>query len=207
MAEKTPFTETRIYPIIFMMIVTIVFVGLLAFFYHSSKERIENNEKLAFQKKILTLFSLPVDNPAESFTKYIKTETKHELTYYKAEKDGSMLGYAFVINGPGLWGSIKAVAAFTSDLKKIIRFDILNQNETPGLGGRITEDTFKNQFTSKELVKNNKIIDFKLIAEEETPKEDEICQITGATFSSQSVTKLIYKEMKQISKKLGFSYE
>ncbi len=190
-----------------MMIVTIVFVGLLAFFYHSSKERIESNEQLAFQKKILALFSLSAKNPSEAFGKYIKTETKDDLTFYKAEKDGAMLGYAFVINGPGLWGSINAVAAFTTDLKQIIKFDILNQNETPGLGGRITEDQFKDQFNNKVLVKDNKLIDFKLIAEEETPKANEICQITGATFSSQSVTKLIYKEMIQISKKMGFSYD
>lgn len=207
MAEKTPFTETRIYPIIFMMILTIVFVGILAFFYHSTKERIEINNKLAFQKKVLMLFDLPTEEIEKSFDEFITRKTKDNLNYFEAKKENQILGNAFQIAGPGLWGTITAIVAVTPDLSTIIRFDILDQNETPGLGGRITESFFKDQFKNKPLVRNNKILNYSLIAEGGQPQEEEICQITGATMSSQSVTKMIKKELSDISKSLGLAYD
>jgi len=63
--------------------------------------------------------------------------------YTKAGKDGTAEAYGFFLNGKGLWGSIEAFVAVSSDLKKMVGIDFTKQVETPGLGARITEQEFK----------------------------------------------------------------
>ena len=62
MAEKKSFSETRVYPIFFMIILTIVFVGVLATFYHSTQDRVQSYKAKNLQTTILTLFDLPTEN-------------------------------------------------------------------------------------------------------------------------------------------------
>ena len=79
----------------------------------------------------------------------------------------------------------------TPGLKRITGLEILEQVETPGLGGRISEDSFLNQFkgisTEPQVnyVKNKK-----------PEKPNEIRAITGATISSRSVVAIINKNIK-----------
>ena len=83
----------------------------------------------------------------------------------------------------------------------------MDQNETPGLGGRITENWFKKQFQNKPLVFDQKFKKYKLVSEDAKPSDFEIVQITGATFSSKAVVNIIYEKVKETSLKLGFDYE
>ena len=116
--------------------------------------------------------------------------------------DSILLGYCFPISGSGLWGTIQALLAVTPDFGKIINLEIIIQNETPGLGGRITENWFKDQFKGKIMIDNNIISNFVLIPENDTSGEIEINQITGATVSSKAVVDMIFKNVKQYNLKL-----
>ena len=89
-----------------------------------------------------------------------------------------------------------------SKRQKIINIEIVDQNETPGLGGRITESWFKDQFKGKILINNNILNSFVLIPENETAKDNEINQITGATASSKALVDMIYKDVKKYNLKL-----
>jgi len=83
--------------------------------------------------------------------------------------------------------------------ERILGIDILESQETPGLGAKIDEDLFKNQFRGKEkfplkLVKLKK------------PQEEEIEAITGATISSRAVVNLVnslVEELKEFIKQNG----
>ena len=59
--------------------------------------------------------------------------------------------YAKQFNGLGLWGKIDAVISFNEDISKIKGFGVISQEETPGLGARIEEDWFKNQFVNQSI--------------------------------------------------------
>jgi len=207
MKEKKSFTESSIYPIIFMIILTIFFVGILATFYHTTKAKVDSHRRTNFQKALVALFDFPTDNPTASFDKYFIQKDKKDIRYYQAVKDSTLLGYAFEISGNGLWGTIKAIISVTPDFSRIVNIEILDQNETPGLGGRITEDWFKKQFQNKPLVFDKKFKKYKLVAEDAKPNDFEIVQITGATFSSKAVVNIIYEKVKETSLKLGFDYE
>ncbi|MBP7564195.1 MAG: FMN-binding protein [Candidatus Cloacimonetes bacterium] len=197
--EKTPFKESRLYPIVFMMIITIIFVGILAVFYHSSKGRVQQYQDNAIKKAILLVFSLPTDHIEKDYELYIRESEVNKMKYYQAVKDSVVIGNAFIIQGKGLWGGITGLIAYTPDYQNILRFSIINQNETPGLGARITEKWFTDQFNSKKIIQNNQISDFMMVAEnKEDLSETEVKQVTGATASSKAVLDMITKESQRI---------
>ena len=116
------------------------------------------------------------------------TEKKvDDFIYYECrDKSGNISGYAFLAQGNGYQGVIKIMVGVTPDISKITGIKVLEQVETPGLGGRIAEKDFQEQFrgiTTEpqiEYVKNQK-----------PSKPNEIQAITGATISSRSVVSII----------------
>ncbi|MDO9577023.1 MAG: FMN-binding protein [Candidatus Cloacimonadales bacterium] len=196
-SEKKLFRETRLYPVVFMLIITIIFIGILATFYQLSLDKVTQYRETQLKKMVLRTFGLPTENIETEFNKFISQQAVEGLSYYEAKSDSVLLGYCFPISGSGLWGTINALLAVTPDFEKIINIEIVDQNETPGLGGRITEKWFKDQFKGKILIDNNIIKSFVLIPENEKGKADEVNQITGATASSKAVVDMIYKNVKK----------
>lgn len=205
--EKKRFSDTRFYPIFFMIIVSVIFVGILATFYELTAPRVKAYQQESNQKIILGLFGLPTQAPQQAFDKFIEEKQQDDIVYYEAIQQNRLLGFAFPIRGKGLWGTIDAVVAVSPDFTKIIAFDVIKQNETPGLGGRITEKKFKNQFQNKDLLQNNELVKYNLVAEDAVEDKYEISQITGATLSSRAVVNMLYNELKDIKESLGVSYE
>ena len=92
--------------------------------------------------------------------------------------------------GSGMWGKIKVLVLFNAEKSQIKAVRILKQNETPGLGSRITEADFYEQFSEMQA---NKV---KLISNPAEPGEFD--GISGATISSKSVEKIINSAIKNI---------
>jgi len=201
-SDKKLFRETRVYPVIFMLIISVLFIGILATFYHLSLDKVTKYRETMMKKMILVGFDLPADNIEFSFSKFIEINEIENLMYYEAKSDSISLGYCFPISGSGLWGTIQALLTVTPDFSEIINIDIVEQNETPGLGGRITEDWFREQFKGKALLINDVPQLFSMIPENEKVISNEICQITGATASSKAVVEMIYKNVLKYSPKL-----
>ncbi len=200
MAKKR-FIETRFYSIFFMVIITAFFISILSAFYLLTEKKVNTLKENTEKKLVLNSFDLPADD-VQNFDKFIKIQNLQNRNYYIAERSGKLIGYCFPINGKGLWGSINALIAVTPDFQRIINLEIVDQNETPGLGGRITEDWFKDQFRKKVLLENGEIVEFQLVSEDENTNKAQINQITGATLSSRSVLKMIEEEYSEILKVL-----
>ncbi|RLC57512.1 MAG: hypothetical protein DRH89_03335 [Candidatus Cloacimonadota bacterium] len=200
--EKKLFRETRTYPVVFMIIITIIFIGILATFYQLSFAKVQKYRETQLKKMVMSVFELPTQNIEIDFAKYITIFETEDLMYYESRTDSILLGYCFPISGSGLWGTIHALLAVTPDFKKVMNIEIVDQNETPGLGGRITENWFKNQFKGKTLINNNVLNNFVLIPENETAKDNEINQITGATASSKALVDMIYQDIEKYNLKL-----
>ncbi len=194
--EKTPFKETKAYSVVFMMLITIFFVGILAFFYHSTQPRVKEYQKIKNETIILSLFDFPLNNVHADYAKYIKEKNQvlngKSVVYYEAVKDTTLVGYAFPISGKGLWGNLEGVVSLSPDLKTIINFTITGQSETPGLGGRITEPGFIGQFKNRNRYNGLELIKLKLTQEDnKTPAPNEIRQLTGATLTTNYVLNLL----------------
>jgi len=107
-------------------------------------------------------------------------------------KNGENMGYAFIAEGSGYQGNIKMIVGVKKDLETLYGIEILESVETPGLGGEIAEDFFKNQF------KGLKTAPFIKCVKSAVTKKNEIQAITGATISSNSVTNILNAKIKRI---------
>ncbi len=67
----------------------------------------------------------------------------------------------------------------------------MKQNETPGLGARITEKWFKEQFRGKSAP-------FTMAAEGTSEKPGELDAITGATKTSQAVLRIVNRSAEAV---------
>ncbi len=227
MKERKTFSDRRFYPVLFMIIITVIFVGILATFYHTTSGRVQSYRMFKLHATILKLFdipengdpfNLPQNEVEELFAKHIAVDSLNVSTdedptyvhyekYYKLVDGTKILGYAFPMVGSGLWGTIEAMISVSPDFTTIRHFEIITQNETPGLGGRIDEKWFKDQFIGKPIVQGNAVVRFQLVPEEETTAPDQVNQITGATASSGAIVKILHDQYLKKTQALGRTYE
>jgi electron transport complex protein RnfG len=107
-----------------------------------------------------------------------------EIIFYRGRKAEHLVGTAFKVVAPdGYSGNIFIMVGVEPD-GQIIGIEILTHAETPGLGSKITEEVFKNQFKGKTL--DN--ADWRV-------KKDggQFDQITGATISPRAVVGAVKK--------------
>ena len=117
---------------------------------------------------------------------------KELFVYYK---DGSLEGIGFITTKLG-YGFNKAadISLFICvgpDLETIKGIEVLDHTETPGLGGRMTEEKFKEQFVGKKLKPK-----LSLVRGRETVGQNEVHAITGASYTSKGIEKIINESMK-----------
>jgi len=103
-------------------------------------------------------------------------------TYFLSKKEGAVNGVAFKSSSEkGYSGLIEIIVGVMPD-GKIKAIGILSQKETPGLGSKIDEAWFKDQYAGKTLDGANWRV--------EKDKGD-FKQISGATISPRAVTAAI----------------
>lgn len=187
-----------IYPIFFMVIVTAVFIVVLATFNYITIDTIKFNNENELRHKILYVFNIIPDNEdpkiiEETFNKRVIEKKFGDITGYALINGSEEVAYAVPVNGPGLWGSITGYIGLNKDYTEIIGIEFVTQSETPGLGGRISEEDYKKQF-------RNLVI-------KETGGEDyiNIDAISGATQTSTAVMKFINDDLREFFKTVEVS--
>ncbi|KPU26515.1 hypothetical protein TR13x_09885 [Caloranaerobacter sp. TR13] len=109
-----------------------------------------------------------------------KVMENNDWIFIGYDENGREVGIAFVAEGGGFQGDIKMMVGLDTKEEKLTGMTILSHLETPGLGARIEEDWFKDQFKGKSIKDN-------FVA-----KQD-IEAITGATISSNAVSNILKK--------------
>lgn len=71
------------------------------------------------------------------------------------QPEGTPKAYVVPIEGYGLWDKIKGFIALENDLQTVRGITFFDHKETPGLGARIEEDWFKQQFHGKKILDAN----------------------------------------------------
>jgi electron transport complex protein RnfG len=162
----------------------------LGFVYVMTKEPIELsllNKKLNAIKQVVPDFT---NNPNEDMFR-LPTGEGDSLDIYPAKKDGEIIGYAVnTYTKTGFAGNIRLMAGFKPD-GTIISISVLEQKETPGLGTKMTEPGFKDQFNNKNP------FEFKLKVKKDGGPVD---AITSATISSRAFCDAIQRAYNTIQK-------
>lgn len=184
------------YPILFMIAVTVVFIALLASINYMLTDTIAFNQESELRQKILYIFDALPENtdPQEIkrvFDERVKEKTINDIEVYVLVENNEETAYAVPINGPGLWGSINAYVGLNKDFTKITGIEFITQSETPGLGGRIAEDSYKNQFRSIDI---QGVTDGNYIISSPQPGSN-VDAIAGATQTSVAVVKMINEDL------------
>ena len=112
--------------------------------------------------------------------------------YYRALKNGAVIGYIIQSYGKGYSSYIDTLIAVDTDFK-VLKINILGHAETPGLGDEIDSNSFKDQFAGKDL-------DHLKVLKTETT--DYIQAISGATISSRAVAEDAVKNGVEFLKKM-----
>jgi len=183
--------KERIFPVLFMFLLTVVFIAAVSGIYLATRATVIGNEQLYLKRAVLSAagFEAPGDPTAQEtlYSNAIR-EVRGEdgnLRYYAVTGDGKEAGYVFPASGPGLWGKIEAVVGFDANLGRLTGVDFTKQNETPGLGARISEDWFRLQFRGKTGP-------FTRVPEgTKSDSPTEFDAITGATITSRAVQQIL----------------
>ncbi|WP_313339848.1 FMN-binding protein [Sedimentibacter sp.] len=184
------------YPILFMIAVTVVFIAMLSSINYMLTDTIAFNRESELRQKILYIFDILPENddPQEikrTFDEKIKQKTINNIEVYALVENNQETAYAVPINGPGLWGSITGYIGLNNDFTKIIGIEFVTQSETPGLGGRISEDIYKNQFRAIDI---EGVTDGNYIISSPQPGSN-VDAIAGATQTSSAVVKMINEDL------------
>ena len=188
----------RAFSVGYMFVLTLIFCSVVSGIQAVNQDRITTNEQIKLKRIILDVLGVevtentPNQQVEQLFHERIKVKEGQERTVYVCfDKDKSTIsGYAFPIFGPGFWGPIYGMVGVDPGLEKMIGIAFYEHSETPGLGGRITEPFFRNQFKGKALsLAGGKYFDFRPPGTAKEPNE--VDAITGATETSRRVEKFL----------------
>ncbi|WKZ31711.1 MAG: RnfABCDGE type electron transport complex subunit G [Thermodesulfobacteriota bacterium] len=131
---------------------------------------------------------------ARDFVKVEKTVGQEKLIVYKGiNENGEPVGLAFKADGNGFSANIGLMVGLDLDYLKLKGIEVLDQLETPGLGDRIRDESFKDQFKGLEVKPRIEYIKFR-----KPEKPNQIQAITGATISSEAVIKNINRAVEKV---------
>ncbi|MBN2259129.1 MAG: FMN-binding protein [Clostridiales bacterium] len=190
-----PKKKQILYPVFFMLLVTVIFTSGLAVINELTIDKINDLEAMKTKKSILYASDLSVpDDQVNTF--YAETIKKIDsidfANVYKATVDNEIKAYIYEFSGPGLWGQIIGYAALSPSLDKIIGIDFLSHSETPGLGGRISEAWYKEQF--RNILLENRTPNYISYA---PANDSNVDAVTGATLTSDAVRKILNETIQE----------
>ena len=125
----------------------------------------------------------------------IRTSTVGGRTVYECVAPGKE-GVGFVAGGMGFWDRIECVVVLSPDLQRILNVQVLDQKETPGLGARIEEPWFTDQFKGLALAWEAPAGSRVLVGANPAPNAaNEVDAITGATQTSMALMRFLNDEL------------
>ncbi len=152
----------RFLPVLYITLVVLITVTLLNFTESITRAQIEARQHERIQALLFELF------PEMS-------DFKFEDDLYTIFDNSTEIGYAFLATGVGYAGDIDVLVGL-EDATTLKGITVVSHQETPGLGDKIAESDFTNQFRGLD-------IDGVALRKD----GGQVDGVTGATISSQAV--------------------
>jgi Na+-transporting NADH:ubiquinone oxidoreductase subunit C len=195
--------DSIIYVVAFTFAVCAIFVLILALANEGTKQLVMANQQFTAQAAVLDALGIQYTDRNQALALYaerVQPVDGATPAAWRASLDG--IDYLAVEHsGAGLWGGITIVLAADPAGNRIRGVQIISQNETPGLGGRIEEPWFLDQFRGERAPDGG--IRIRVGAESsgsgDTDHENGLADgVTGASRTSQSFEGIINAALKRL---------
>lgn len=210
-------TSSNTYTIVYASVMVIIVAFLLAFISSVLKPTQDANVENDTKGQILTSLNIDIKasgfNVADEFknvqdmlwngTELVPYEGKFlssyssaikacELHVFVAQAEGETK-YVLPVTGRGLWGGLWGYIALNADKKTVYGTYFYHESETAGLGARIGERWFQEQFNGKPVFagENTEAVALKVVKAGASKAENEIDGVTGATLTSDGVSAMV----------------
>lgn len=173
------YIKTLLFVLVLAVITSSVLVGVEAL----TADRIASNQDAKIKAAILEAndieYSFTTIN--ETFANEINMIEVDGITFYVNPDTNAI---TFGISGNGVWGPIEGIVTLADDFVTILNVTILQQEETPGLGGVIAERQYLDTFVGKVF---DSVDGFEINKDPLPNDNNEIDSIAGATNTSKRV--------------------
>ncbi len=177
--------------VVTLLVITAISSASLGFMYQLTKEPI-SAAALAKQNFAIKAVLGDYDNDPSTDAYEIESfDGGDKLTCYPGTKGGELNGIAVKTwTMKGFSGLVRLMVGFDK-IGNIISISVLEQKETPGLGTKMVDAEFKDQFNGKNPGTNNLSV-----------KKDggEVDAITAATISSRAFSDAVDRAYKSLEK-------
>lgn len=158
-----------------LFLITAISAALLAFVNGKTAPLIEKNSIAKEQDALKAVMS----EAAEFEETTVDTNTGAlKKVFLAKDADGKSIGVCVITETTGYDVGIQTVTGVDADLK-VTGVEIISMNETPGLGAKAADDSFKSQYKGKSG---------EIGVAKSAPSDAEIQAISGATKTSNGVT-------------------
>ena len=165
-----------------LTVVALAAAALLGGLYTLTKEPIEKQKNEKQQKAILSVL------PQTDGLEIAEPVTSDGIIIYKATKDGAYIGSAVQTEENGFGGKFKVMVGLDSE-GNIVGYEVLEHQETPGLGDHMTE-WFKNADKERQNIIGKSPATTQFIVSKDGGDVD---AITAATISSRAFLSAVQK--------------
>ena len=175
-----------------MVLISVIAAALLGVTYGPTQEQLKKNYDIAQKEALLKIVPEAVDFESVYGNQVINEEGDLEILYYRAlDASGNTVGYAFFRDQVASQGMIQVAGGVDAQFTRITGITIMKHSETPGLGAKIVDIEFTNQF--KDVGMENLML---------TSDGGKIDVITGATISSQAVIDALRGQVDDLKKQV-----
>ncbi|PLX41239.1 MAG: hypothetical protein C0608_06460 [Deltaproteobacteria bacterium] len=200
--------KSPLYSILFIALLAVFFGGAVSGVEQYTREKVEQGRVAAQRSRVLEALGIKApESPqalAELWGARVSEKSGPSGEYYSAsDVEGALKGYAFPFTAPGFWGPVRGVVAVAPDGNTLLGLSIISHQETPGLGGRISEKWFTEQFRGKRI-DSSKSAPLSFVYREPVAA-NEVEAVTGATQTSSRFAGFINPFLADLSKRGVFA--
>lgn len=136
------------------------------------------------------------DGPNVAFDVDMKKNVKladRQLPVMKCQLDDGSVKYVLPVYGAGLWGPIWGYVAVDEDGVTIFGANFSHEGETPGLGARIADQDFQQEFVGKHLFVDGQYKGVVVLkkGQKSVNGAEQVDALTGATITSRGVSDML----------------
>ena len=188
-------TNGNVYTFVYATVMVVIVAFLLAFVASALKPMQDANVARDTKNQILTslnITGLKGDAIDQKYAEVITSELQEQGgKVFVASVDGAVK-YVLPVKGRGLWGGLWGYISIDEDKQHVYGTYFDHESETAGLGARIKEHWFQEQFNGKPIFTDNpQQVALTVVKQGQSKTETEIDGVTGATLTSKGVAGMV----------------